>query len=94
MGKGGKKTTKRKKTTSVKGLPVKDTKAIKGGGTGRWRCGEGELAGPYFHNVHALRHVRSTSADAYTISAVIISMNRGWGGVGARAARRSPDPRR
>jgi hypothetical protein len=24
---------------------------------------------------------RSTSADAYTISAVIISMNRGWGGV-------------
>jgi hypothetical protein len=32
MGKGGKKTTKRKKTTSVKGLPVKDTKAIKVGG--------------------------------------------------------------
>src|SRR4029453_14474052 len=34
MGKGGNQTTKRKKTTSVKGLPVKDTKAIKGGGQG------------------------------------------------------------
>ena len=38
MGKG-KKTTKRKKTTSVKGLPVKETKAIKGGG---YRGGGGE----------------------------------------------------
>ena len=41
MGKSGKKTTKRKKTTSVKGLPVKDTKAIKSGGQSGGQSGGG-----------------------------------------------------
>ena len=43
MGKGGKKTTKRKQTTSVKGLPVKDTKAIKGGGQSGGGAGKANL---------------------------------------------------
>ena len=43
MGKGGKQTTQRKKTTSVKGLPVKDTKAIKGGQGGGGGAGKANL---------------------------------------------------
>ena len=34
MGKGGKKATKRQRTTTVKDLPARGTKAIKGGRAG------------------------------------------------------------